>query len=172
MRRRRRARVGQERRKSENRRPILKMLRAALLQSFRGQHSKKMKGSIRGNWDPREGQQPFRPNPNGAWDRTTTLRRLLIGAEDPTSNNSFQLLVNNPKVGVHPIAFQHKLQVLVGHFFGAKCMTSYATFLLQFPEKLSPVVYFIFLFSKTYFFGIIYQSFQKDSFKIKIAKIL
>ena len=37
-------------------------------------------GSARGNWDPREGQQPFRPNPNGAGDRTTTLRRLLIGA--------------------------------------------------------------------------------------------
>ena len=37
-------------------------------------------GSARGNWDPLEGQQPFRPNPNGAGDRTTTLRRLLIGA--------------------------------------------------------------------------------------------
>ena len=80
MRRRRRASEGQEKRKSENRRPILKMLCAALLQSFRGQHSEKMKGSARGNWDPREGQQPFRPNPNGAGDRTTTLRRLLIGA--------------------------------------------------------------------------------------------
>ena len=45
-----------------------------------GQHSEKMKGSARGNWDPREGQQSFRPNPNGAGDRTTTLRRLLIGA--------------------------------------------------------------------------------------------
>ena len=80
MRRRRRARVGQERRKRENKRPILKKLCAALLRSFRGQHSEKMKGSARGNWDPREGQQPFRPNPNGAGDRTTTLRRLLIGA--------------------------------------------------------------------------------------------
>ena len=39
-----------------------------------------MKGSARGNWDPREGQQPFRPNPNGIVDRTTTLRRLLIGS--------------------------------------------------------------------------------------------
>ena len=38
-------------------------------------------GSARGNWDPREGQQPFRPNPNGAGDRTTTLKRLLIGAD-------------------------------------------------------------------------------------------
>ena len=80
MRRQRRARVRQERRKSENRRPILKMLCAALLRLFRGQHSEKMKGGAQGNWDPREGQQPFRPNPNGAGDRTTTLRRLLIGA--------------------------------------------------------------------------------------------
>ena len=80
MRRRRRAREGLEKRKRENKRPILKKLCAALLRSFRGQHSEKTKGSARGNWDPREGQQPFRPNPNGAWDRTTTLRRLLIGA--------------------------------------------------------------------------------------------
>ena len=42
-----------------------------------------MKGSSRGNWDPREGQQPFRPNPNGVGDRTTTLRRQLIGATTP-----------------------------------------------------------------------------------------
>ena len=79
MRRRRRAREGQEKRKRENRRPILKKLCADLLRSFRGQHSEKMKGSARGNWDPREGQQPLRPNPNGVGDRTTTLRRLLIG---------------------------------------------------------------------------------------------
>ena len=81
MRRRRRARVGQEKRKRENKRPILWKLFAALFQSFRGQHCEKMKGSARGNWCPREGQQPFRPNPNGVGDRTTTLRRLLIGAE-------------------------------------------------------------------------------------------
>ena len=56
------------------------MLCAALLRSFRGQHSEKIKGSARGNWNPREGQQPFQSNPNGARDRTTTLRRLLIGA--------------------------------------------------------------------------------------------
>ena len=37
-------------------------------------------GSARGNWDPREGQQPFQPNPNGVGDRTTMLRWLLIGA--------------------------------------------------------------------------------------------
>ena len=66
--------------KRENKQPILKKLCAALLRSFRGQHSKKMKGSARGNWDRREGQQPFRPIPNGAGDRTTTLRRMLIGA--------------------------------------------------------------------------------------------
>ena len=30
--------------------------------------------SARSNWDPREGQQPFRPNPHGVGDRTTTLR--------------------------------------------------------------------------------------------------
>ena len=63
--------------------PFLKKLCAALLRSFRGQHSKKMKGSGRGNWDPREGQQPFRPNANGAGDRTTTLRQLLINAANP-----------------------------------------------------------------------------------------
>ena len=88
MRRQRRAREGQKKRKRENKQPILKMLCAALLRSFRGQHSEKMKGSARGNWDPREGQQPFRPNPNGAVDCTTTLRRLLIGAEDTSHLNS------------------------------------------------------------------------------------
>ena len=85
MGRQRRARVRQERRKSKNRRPILKMLCAALLRSFRGQHSEKIKESARGNWDPWEGQQPFRPNPNGVGDRTTTLRRLLIGAVEVSS---------------------------------------------------------------------------------------
>ena len=59
MRRRRRAREGQEKRKRENRRPILKKLCAALLWLFRGQHSKKSKESAHGNWDPWEGQQPF-----------------------------------------------------------------------------------------------------------------
>ena len=37
----------QEKRKRENRRPILKMLCVALLRSFRRQHSEKMKGSAR-----------------------------------------------------------------------------------------------------------------------------
>ena len=73
MRRRRRTREGQEKRKSENRPPILKKLCAALLRSFRGQHSQKMNGSALDNWDPRKGQQPFRPNPNGVGDRTTTF---------------------------------------------------------------------------------------------------
>ena len=84
MRRRRRARERQEKRKKKNRRLILKKLCAALLRSFRGQHGEK-KGSAWGNWDPQEGQQPFRPNPNGVGDRTTTLRRLLIGAEGRVS---------------------------------------------------------------------------------------
>ena len=48
-----------------------------------------MKGSARGNWDPRKGQQPFRPNPNGVGDRTTTLRRLLIGAVAQISEKTF-----------------------------------------------------------------------------------
>ena len=64
----------------ENRRPILRKLCAALLRLFRRHHSEKIKGSARGNWDPREVQQPSRPNPNGVRDRTTILRRLLIGA--------------------------------------------------------------------------------------------
>ena len=71
------------------------MLCAALLRSFRGQHSEKMKGSVRGNWDPREGQQPFRPNPNGVGDRTTTLRRLLICAEFRISLIPFTLTIKH-----------------------------------------------------------------------------
>ena len=80
IRRRRWEREGQEKRERENRRPILRKLGAALLRLLREQHSDKMKGSARGNWYPREVQQPFRPDPNGVEDRTTTLRRLLIGA--------------------------------------------------------------------------------------------
>ena len=93
MRRRRRAREGQEKRKRENRRPILKKLGVALLRSFKGQHSEKIKGSGRGNWDPREGQQPFRLNPNGVGDRTTTLRRLLIGAVSNLSRTKIKPLI-------------------------------------------------------------------------------
>ena len=80
MRKRRRARERQE--KGEDRRPILKKLCVALLRSFRGSRRKNdlCEGNARGNWDPLEDQQPFRPKPNGVGNRTTTLRRLLIGA--------------------------------------------------------------------------------------------
>ena len=78
MRSQRRARERQEKR--QNRRLILSKLRAAL-RSFRGQHSQKNKGECRGNWDPKEVQQPIRPNPNRVGDRASTLRRLLIGAD-------------------------------------------------------------------------------------------
>ena len=74
-----RRRIRSWRRARENRRPILRKLCAALLRSFRGQYSEKMKGSARGNWDSREVQQPFWPNPNRVGDRTTTLKRLLNG---------------------------------------------------------------------------------------------
>ena len=80
MRKRRREREAWEKRKRENKRPILKKLCAALLLSFREQHSEKMKGSARGSWDLQKGQQLFRPNPNGVGDRTITVRWLLIGA--------------------------------------------------------------------------------------------
>ena len=47
-----------------------------------GAARRKIKGECPGNRDPREGQQPFLPNPNGVGDRTNTFRRLLIGAGD------------------------------------------------------------------------------------------
>ena len=55
-------------------------------------------GSVRGNWDPREGQQPFRPRPNGVGDRTTTLRRLLVGADHCCClvQSSFLMDLTNP----------------------------------------------------------------------------
>ena len=67
----------------ENRRPISKKLRAALLRSFRGQYGEKMVCvmGVQGNSCPRKGQQPFRSNPNRIAGRTTTLRRLLIDVE-------------------------------------------------------------------------------------------
>ena len=84
-----------------------KMLCAALLRSFRGQHSEKMKGSAWGNWDPREGQQPFRPNPNGAGDRTTTLRRLLIGAVLHFVNRKYvSTATSRTKANQKKLAFQ------------------------------------------------------------------
>ena len=55
----------QRQKKIKDRRPILKKLCAALLQLFKGQLGKEIKGSTWGNWDPREGQQPFQPNPMG-----------------------------------------------------------------------------------------------------------
>ena len=56
---RRRARERQENRED---RPILKRLRATLLRQFKGTARRKnglCEGSARGNWDPREDQQPF-----------------------------------------------------------------------------------------------------------------
>ena len=48
---------------------------------LQGAEQRKNKGECPGyNWDPREVQQPFRPNSNGVGDRITTLRRMLIGA--------------------------------------------------------------------------------------------
>ena len=69
----------------ERKQPILERLRAALVRSFRVHHGEKMvyKVNTRDNWDSWEGQQPFRPNPNGVGNRATTLRRLLIGAAFP-----------------------------------------------------------------------------------------
>ena len=52
----------------------------AVVQGAARQKNGLREGSVRGNWDSREGQQPFRPNPNEVGIRTTTLRRLLIGA--------------------------------------------------------------------------------------------
>ena len=46
-------------------------------------------GKAQGNWDPRKGQQRFQPNPSEIGDRTTTLRRLLIGG-----NNCFAASVS------------------------------------------------------------------------------
>ena len=37
--------------------------------------------SAQDNLNSRKGQQPFRLTPNGVGDRTTRLRRLLIGAD-------------------------------------------------------------------------------------------
>ena len=69
-------------RKAEERKQAIDFEEAVCCPSavVQGAAQRKMKGSTRGNWDPRKGQQPFRPNPNGVGDRSTTLRRLLIGA--------------------------------------------------------------------------------------------
>ena len=51
--------------KEKNMRPILKKLCAALLRSFRGQHSEKIKGSARDIWDPRKANSHFDPTQTG-----------------------------------------------------------------------------------------------------------
>ena len=63
-------RGGMRRWARENSRTISEKLRASLLRSFRRQHGEKAV-CVRGvpNWDPREGQQPFWPNPNGVGNR-------------------------------------------------------------------------------------------------------
>ena len=51
-----------KRKAGEERRPILKRLRATLLRSFRGAARRKnglCKKSSQGNWDSRKDQQPF-----------------------------------------------------------------------------------------------------------------
>ena len=53
---------------------------SAVVQGAAGRKNSLCERNARDNLYPREGQQPFRPNPNGVGDRTTTLRRLLIGA--------------------------------------------------------------------------------------------
>ena len=53
---------------------------SAVVQGTAGRKNDLREGNAWGNWDPREGEQPFRLNPNGVGDRTITLRRLLIGA--------------------------------------------------------------------------------------------
>ena len=66
MKRQRRAGEGQVKRKRENRQSILKKLCAALLWSFRGEHSKKMKGSALGNWDLGKANSHFDPTQMGS----------------------------------------------------------------------------------------------------------
>ena len=63
------------REKKENSPPTLERLRAALLLSLKGWHDNKMVCiSALGDWNPRKGQQPFRPNSHGVGNRITTLR--------------------------------------------------------------------------------------------------
>ena len=78
---RRRARKRQEKREVSG--PISKRRRAALLRSFRGAARRKnclFEGSVWGNWDLREDQQPLRLDLKGVGDHSTTFKRLLIGA--------------------------------------------------------------------------------------------
>ena len=98
----------------------MKKLCAALLRSFRRQHGKKMKGSAWGTWDPWKGQQQFRPNPNGVGDRTTTLRRLLTGAENKfyfhvstkASSNTVCLDSGNTCIGAQALIAHRQTKLL------------------------------------------------------------
>ena len=85
--RRMRRRERERKEKIENSQPISGRLRAALLRSFKGCTAKKWSvcGECQGNWDPREGQEPFRPNRNSVRGSTTTLRRQLIAADNGRS---------------------------------------------------------------------------------------
>ena len=71
--------VGEERRQTTDFKEAV-CWRSAVVQGAARQKNGLFEGSARENWDPRKGQQPFRINPNWVGDRTTTLRRLLIGA--------------------------------------------------------------------------------------------
>ena len=53
---------------------------SAVVQGAAQRKNSLCEGSGWGNCDPRKDRQPFRLNPNGVGDRTTTLRRILIGA--------------------------------------------------------------------------------------------
>ena len=75
------AKQGQEKRKRENKRPILKKLCAALLRSFRWQHSEKMKGSARGNWDP----APINSRLNVVVQSPTPVRLVKMAVGLPTA---------------------------------------------------------------------------------------
>ena len=53
---------------------------SAVAQGAAQQKNGLCEGSAGGNWNSRKGQQPFRPTSNEVGNRTTTLKRLLIGA--------------------------------------------------------------------------------------------
>ena len=69
-------------RKAGEDRPILKRLRATLLRSFRGLHGEKMVcvRGVPGVLGPSGRPTAILTQPKRVGDRTTTLRRLLIGA--------------------------------------------------------------------------------------------
>ena len=55
------------------------VLPSAVVQRAVRRKSGLLEGSAWGKRDPWKSQQPFRPNPKGAGNRPTTLRRLFIG---------------------------------------------------------------------------------------------